>query len=168
MSRHDGLTAICRFFARQNEGRSEAVMTTVDPDRRPHACWMATLVAPTFASLLTITSPDSRKVKNVLQNPHVEWMLTGPDLSEVVYARGDMHVIHEPTPVFQYWNQLPDISRAYFLRYQGEGMAFLLLKTAVSEYEYCVPSQNVFMTFSPAEVEQHCRDRGASGAGGVA
>lgn len=164
ISRHDGLTAICRFFARPKEERSEAVLTTVGPDQRPHACWMATLVAPTFDTLIAITSPDSRKVSNIRQNPRVEWMLTSPNMREVVYVRGDVQVIVEPAQVFQYWTQLPEVSRPYFLRVHHDGMAFMLLKTAIKEFEYCIPSENIFVAVSLAAVQAHVQSSDGVGA----
>ncbi len=166
ISRLDGLAAIGRFLTRPKEERSQAVLTTVDPDRRPHACWMAVILDAAFDTLFAITSPDSRKVNNILQNPQVEWMLTSADLRELVYARGDVEIVLEPSQVFECWTQLPANSRPYFLRVHREGMAFMLLKTAIREFEYCVPNENVFITFSPAEVRQHFQDPDTAGASG--
>lgn len=168
ISRHDGLTALCRFLARPKEERSEAVLTTVGPDQRPHACWMAILLTPPFDTLIAITSPDSRKVNNVLQNRRVEWMLTSPNLREVVYARGEMQAIFDREQVFQYWTRLPESSRPYFLRVHRDGMTFMLLKTAIQEFEYCIPSENVFITLSPEEVRQCARHSETVGPSGPA
>lgn len=156
--RRTALEAVCRFFVAHLQSHGEAVLTTIDANHRPHACWMGTLVVPALDTILTLTSPDSRKVRNVLQNPHVEWMLAGADKREVIYARGEVRVVHEPEQVFQVWEHLPDRSRAYFLQFEEEGMPFLLLKTDIKEIEYCIPRENVFMTFPIAEVSRHCHE----------
>lgn len=158
LDRESALEAVCHLFTAHLQGRGEAILTSVSADRHPHACWMATLIVPALDTILTFTSPDSRKVCNILENPHAEWMLTGADKREVVYARGDVRVIQEPSRVFELWEELPDTSRAYFLRFRREGMLFLVLQTDVREIEYCIPSENVFMTFPIAEVRRHCQE----------
>lgn len=60
---------------------------------------MGTLSSPSITTLFTITSPDSRKVVNVLENPNVEWMFTNPSREEVAYLRGKARIVHDPEEI---------------------------------------------------------------------
>ncbi len=160
-ARRSCLAAMCRLVSSQLRSSGEAVLSTVGADRRPHSCWMGTLGSPAADSILTITSPDSRKVVNILENPRVEWMFTDPQKRNVVYARGTIRIVHEPEAVLRFWKQIPDRSHAYFLRYQPAGMPFLLLETRLEELEYCTPAANLFVSYPINDVRRALRRQGA-------
>jgi len=103
---------------------------------------MGTIASPSLQKILTMTAPNSHKVENVLENPRVEWLFADAEKEEVLYAEGTARVIQEIDEVEKAWREMPDKSRAYFLKYQSVGMRFLIIETAVEAYEYRRPKQN--------------------------
>lgn len=57
---------------------------------------MGTLGSHDITSILTISSPTSKKVTNILENPNVEWMFTDKIKHTVICLRGVASVVHEP------------------------------------------------------------------------
>ena len=128
----------------------EAVIVTANGCGVPHASWMGTLSGSDISSILTITSPDSRKIVNILENPNVEWMFTSKKLDTVVYLRGKALVICEMDDIERAWKRIKDKSRAYFMQYMATpGMRFLIIETKIEEIEYSLPKENIYKTVKP-------------------
>lgn len=128
----------------------EAIVVTVSSEGRPHASWMGTLSSPNIETLLTLTSPNSRKVVNLLENPEVEWMFVNHGRTEVAYLRGRARVVQEPEEVERAWKLLKNKTQAFFMQYMPKrGMGFLVIETKVSEIELVVPKDNLFQVLKP-------------------
>jgi general stress protein 26 len=124
-------------------GKGVGILATVGQEQLPHATVMATMASPSLERLITITSPDSQKVINILENPKVEWMFADTDGRRVLYLRGVVRVIQEMDEVEEAWGQLFDKSRAFFLCSKSSpGMRFLILETQVQSIEYRLPRKN--------------------------
>lgn len=150
MTKKEAVKRIKSLLSDKVNNHGEAVLTTTSPDGKPHATWMGTLGSFQVSRILTMTSPDSRKVINILRNPNVEWMFTDEDREAVVYLRGMVRVIHDPDELETYWKRLIDKSRAYFMQYKAKpGMRFLILETKVEEAEYTIPRDNVYKMMKP-------------------
>ncbi|MEM8955518.1 MAG: pyridoxamine 5'-phosphate oxidase family protein [Verrucomicrobiota bacterium] len=122
-------------------GEGEAVFTTVDSKGAPHATWMGTLSAEGLKELVTITSPDSDKVANLIENPKVEWMFTDAAKTTIVYLRGEAEVVEDVSDVKRAWEGIEDKGRAYFLDHYNSGMGFAVIRTHVREVELCMPEE---------------------------
>jgi general stress protein 26 len=133
-----------RLFLRDHARRhAAAVFVTAGPSGQPHATWMGTVASPRLDRILTMTSPTSRKVLNLLRNPQVEWMLSDESMERILYLRGQARVLEKPEEVEAAWATLTDKSRAWFFRFRDEvGMQFLILETVVEEIEYREPPED--------------------------
>ena len=145
MTKKEVIKAVKDILSHTLESHGEGIMVTASPQGVPHATWMGTLGNRSVSTILTMTSPDSTKVKNILANPHVEWMFTDERLHAIVYMRGKTRVIHEEEEVQEAWEKLKDKSRAYFMNFiQETGMTFLIIETQVEEIDYTRPKDNLY------------------------
>jgi|GEM_PF-382166 len=143
MKQEEVIARIRAFLGDFAQEHRAGVLSTVDASGRPHATWMGTVAPPSLDRILTMTSPDSRKIINILQNPTVEWMLTDEPMARVLYLRGKAHVIEDPLQVAAAWEQLGDKRQAWFMRFQEKvGISFFVIETLVEEVEYREPHEN--------------------------
>jgi general stress protein 26 len=132
------------------EGRQRlGLLVTADAHGRPHGTYMGSLALMDLSRLLTMTSPDSRKVRNILENPQVEWLFLGETQEEVLYVQGTARVLQDPDEVEEAWRQMSDKTRAYFLSYQTVGIQFLIFETKIDFFEYRIPLNNEAHRFEP-------------------
>ncbi len=124
-------------------GKGAAVLTTVSPRGKPHATWMGTVSPHDSFEILTITSPDSEKMKNIEMNPNVEWMFTDAAQETVIYMSGIISVVRGVEEIKAMWDLIPDKKRAFFLPFYNTGIGFALLKTKVESVTYCRPQENL-------------------------
>lgn len=150
MTKKDTLIRVRSILSENMNDHGEAIIVTANRDGLPHASWMGTLSGPDIKTILTITSPDSRKIINILENPKVEWMFTTRDMNEVVYLRGVARVVHELDEIERTWKKLRNKSRAYFMRYMTEpGIKFLIVESRIEEIEYNIPQENFHKAIRP-------------------
>lgn len=129
------------------------LMTTVSEGGRPHATWMGAFAVDSWREIVTITSPDSKKVENIYANPMVEWLLMTPNNQALVYLEGSAHIVEDPREIKRCWQKIPDKQQAFFLQYFNSGIGFAVIKTWVESICYCVPTENRKATISPADLE---------------
>lgn len=150
MTKKDALIRVKSMLSKSMDEHGEAIVVTANAAGLPHASWMGTLSSPNIGKLLTMTSPDSRKVLNILENPRVEWIFTSSNKDEVVYLRGNAQVVHEPSEVESAWKKLKDKTRAYFMQFlTNPGITFFIIETNVDEIEFAVPKENAYKIIRP-------------------
>lgn len=130
------------------------ILVTADGEGSPHATYMGTMASPACDRLLTMTAPDSQKVINILENPHVEWLFTDEKKEELLYVRGMAKVIQEPSEVAEAWREMPEESREYFLSYQSVGMEFLIFETTIESFEFRIPRRNEVHRLERSEIHR--------------
>lgn len=115
------------------------VLTTVGEDGTPSSRWMTPAVLKGRpGALYAITSPHSRKVRELRQNPAAEWLLQVPSLNEVVTLRGRVNVVDNPS----FKNEVLDaVARRLhvFWRINVERTDMVVLETVIEEAGYFVP-----------------------------
>lgn len=135
------------------EGRHRlGLLVTADGEGRPHATYMGSVAVVDLSRLLTMTAPESRKVRNILENPQVEWLFLDQTREEVLYIQGTARAVYDLGEVEQAWRQVSDKSRAYFLSYQTVGMKFLIFETKIEFFEYRIPRRNETHRFAQSEL----------------
>ena len=97
------------------DGKRPGILATVDEHGMPHMRWMATLSLHDFPRLYTITSPKSRKIEHIKNNPNVSWMFSNEELNVIVNLRGKARLTNDSGKVQHVWKLLEDKSKAYFL-----------------------------------------------------
>jgi general stress protein 26 len=153
------LKRVRRLLHYRGQRQGLGVFTTVGHDRRPHAAWMGSVATPSVDRVITLSSPESRKVQNILENPRVEWMFCDEEKKEVLYLEGRARVLEDPDEVERAWRQIPDKSHAYFLSYQPIGMAFLIIETTVDRLKYKIPEKNETHVLTREEFAEPARPR---------
>ncbi len=134
-----------------------AILTTANAGGQPHATWMSTIVTDSLREVLTVTAPDTLKVRNMRQNPHSQWMFWSPSIETVIYLSGPTDIV-EGEEAEEYWHRIPNKSQAYFRRHSNsdDHREFAVLRTNVMEAVYCRPpgyqKSVIFEAESPSRV----------------
>lgn len=116
-----------------------AVLTTVGSDSRPHARWMTpVLVTGNLDEVDCLVLPGSRKMRHVLDNPHVTWLYQSPSFDEVVTVHGQAWVEKDLGYRSLVWDRMPEKQRVLFFR-SPEPTGFEVLRTRVERIEYIQP-----------------------------
>jgi len=145
---HNAYHLLCSVM----DGQGEGILTSVSPEGRPHATWMATMTSLNFRNLLTLTSPDSHKVENVRANPEVEWLFNDDEKRRLVYLVGRARVVDDVHSIKHAWELIPDKQRAFFLDHYNSGPGYAVIETVVEKVLYAVPAENFFEQIDPLEL----------------
>ncbi|MCE0485159.1 MAG: pyridoxamine 5'-phosphate oxidase family protein [Methylacidiphilales bacterium] len=140
------------------DGRRPGVLATVDEYGMPHMRWMATLSLQDWPLLYTITSPTSRKVQHINNNPCVSWMFSNEELNVIVNIRGKARIVTEFGKTQRVWKLLEDKSKAYFLSIAADGPGFAVIETEIEDIDCIVPKYDI-------KFQAHCVDLGAAWKG---
>lgn len=110
------------------ESTKTAVLGTVEgPGNQPRVRWMTpTSIRGRNGFLYALTSPEYAWVRNLPENPRVEWMLQTVTLDEIMYLRGGLNVIENPALQAEvqealgghltvFWKNIPDESNLVVL-----------------------------------------------------
>jgi|GEM_PF-2675836 len=154
IAHQDAKKAIRNVIGPVLDGRGEALLATQGLDGRPHMCWMGTLGFPEKQGwkLVTLTSPDSRKVRNIQQNPLVEWMFSDRAKSSLVYLQGKAVVVEDPASIKAGWAALDDKDKAYFLNFINSGIGFAVVETTIEDATLCIPRAGASLTVPWAQI----------------
>lgn len=125
------------------DGKRPGVLATVDENGMPHMRWMATLSLKDFPRLYTITSPTSRKIQHIRQNPNVNWMFSNEEMNVIVNLHGTARVEDDFGKMQRVWKLLTDKSKAYFLNIKGDGPGFAVIETEIEDIEATVPKYEI-------------------------
>jgi general stress protein 26 len=118
-----------------------AMLTTASAEGVPHATWMGAILAPDPGEVLTLTSPDSLKVRNIRENSAVEWLVSAMSRKELLYLQGHAEIVEEVADLKQCWAQIPGKGQAFFLRYFNPGPGFSVIRTVVESAILVVPEE---------------------------
>ena len=152
--------AAARLWNRQKAGTPRlALLTTVGPDGGPHATWMGMARTEEEDTVLTITSPDSDKVRNIRAQPRVEWLITSSDRKELLYLNGKAEVIDDVPEMKRCWKMMPGKEKAFFLRYYNSGIGFSVIRTKVESVVYVVPEECRKTRYSARNFKRNGRTR---------
>lgn len=136
------------------DGTRPGVLATVDEHGMPHLRWMATLSLHDWPLLYTITSPTSRKLEHIRQQPNVSWMFSNEEMNVVVNIRGKARIASDFGKMQKVWKLLEDKSKAYFLSIASDGPGFAVIETEIEEIDCIVPKYDI-------RFQAHAGDLGA-------
>jgi general stress protein 26 len=100
---------------------------------------MATLTLAEFPHLYALTSPGSRKVEHIRNNPHVHWMFTNENSSVVLNLSGKATVVTEKHDINRIWRLIEEKSNAFFLALNADAEGVAVIDTVVEDIECVVP-----------------------------
>jgi len=128
------------------------LLTTADAGGAPHATWMATVAATGTGGIVTLTSPDSRKVRNIEENPRTEWLFTRADKERLLYLSGESEIVESRSEIKRYWGLMREKDQAYFLNHFNSGMGFAIVLTQVNLVTMVFPKENRKVVISPGDL----------------
>ena len=125
------------------DGKRPGVLATVDEEGMPHLRWMATLSLREWPLLYTITSPASRKIQHIGNNPNVSWMFSNEEMNIIVNIRGRARIATDFGKMQHVWKLLKDKSKAYFLSIATDGPGFAVIETEIEDIDAIVPKYEI-------------------------
>jgi general stress protein 26 len=125
------------------DGKRPGILATVDEQGMPHLRWMATLSLHDWPLLYTITSPTSRKVQHIKNNPNVSWMFSNEEMNIIVNIRGKARIESDSGKIQRVWKLLEDKSKAYFLSIATDGPGFAVIETEIEDIDAVVPKYDI-------------------------
>ena len=140
------------------DGKRPGILATVDEQGMPHLRWMATLSLQDFPLLYTITSPASRKVEHIINNPNVSWMFSNEEMNIVVNIRGQARISSDVGKMQRVWKMLEDKSKAYFLSIATDGPGFAVIETEIEDIDCVIPKYDI--KFQAHSVDLRATSRG--------
>ncbi len=141
-----------RLLASGSNPQTTAIFTSVDPEGWPHAAWMGSTVSADMRRIYSLTSPDSRKVRNIRDNGRGEWMWVDASRETVLYLRGTTSLIEDAAELKRIWALFPDKSRSYFLSYFNTTPGYAVISTEIEEIECLMPRENQRARFTPEQI----------------
>jgi general stress protein 26 len=143
---------VIELAKRLADGRRPGILATVDEQGMPHLRWMATLSLQDFPVLYTITSPRSRKIQHIENNPNVSWMFSNEEMNTIVNIRGKARIASDFGKMQHVWKMLEDKSKAYFLSLSTDGPGFAVIETEIEDIDCSVPKYDIKFQAHRAEL----------------
>lgn len=122
-------------------GRGQALLSTVTVLGEPHATWMGAWLPGGGQEVLTITSPDSKKIRNIRANPKVEWLFGENSREGLLYLTGAAEVLEGVAEIKRCWNSLPRKEESFFMRFYNSGLGFAIIRTRIEMAVLVYPEQ---------------------------
>ena len=121
------------------EDSKTGVLATTDADGHPRMRWMTPLIIPLCPNALyAVTSPNFAKTLQLEKHPDVEWMLQTRSLSEVIYLRGKINMIDNPSLKAEIIEVIG--KRLHnFWKIENKKTDFIILETIIDEGIYFLP-----------------------------
>jgi general stress protein 26 len=142
-------------------GDRPGILATVDEHGMPHMRWMATLSLRDWPLLYTITSPTSRKIEHIKNNPSVSWMFSNDQMSVIVNIRGKARITSDSGKMQHVWKLLEDKSKAYFLSIASDGPGFAVIETEIEDIDCIVPKYDIKFQAHSVDLGSISRSLGA-------
>lgn len=121
------------------DGTRPGVLATVDENGAPRLRWMETVSLKEFPHLYALTSPASRKVAHIRNNPRVSWMFTTESASMVVNLSGTATIVTDKAEICRVWRLIEDKSHAYFLNIDTAAEGVAVIDTQIEDIDCIVP-----------------------------
>lgn len=151
----EAASAIREMLAAALQDHREGVLTTVNPQGRPHATWMGSVSTPDFVHLITLTGAHTDKVANIRANPFVEWMFTSDDRKTIIYFEGRAEILMDEDEKQRYFQMVPEESRGFFLRHYRARGEWCVIKTHLDRAVYSMPGAYMKVNLDGHKISLH-------------
>jgi general stress protein 26 len=130
---------VIRLARQLADGNRPGVLATVGRNGAPHLRWMSTVSLQEFPHLYALSSPASRKIAHIRENPHVSWMFTAEMSSLVVNLSGTAQVVTEKSEINRIWRLIENKTNAFFLSLDTKSDGVAVIDTVIEDVECIVP-----------------------------
>ncbi|MBN2738526.1 MAG: pyridoxamine 5'-phosphate oxidase family protein [Spirochaetales bacterium] len=130
------------------EDAGTGLLAMIDSSGYPRMRWMTpSLLKGNNQALYAVTSPNFQKIKDLEKNPHVEWMLQSPSLSEILTINGRINIIDNPSLKLEILENIGN-KLTMFWRVNSKNDSFVVLETVMESAFYFVPMKGIVETFN--------------------
>jgi general stress protein 26 len=134
------------------DGHHPGILATVDEEGKPAVRWMTTLTFDEFPIFHTLTRPDSRKVRQIIKNPQVNWLFTSRNRTLLLNLIGTACIRTDTPTLKRVWAKVVDKSLPYFMDQYAKGLGFVVIETRVETIECTSPKSALRYRIEPAEI----------------
>ncbi|HHU49713.1 MAG: pyridoxamine 5'-phosphate oxidase family protein [Caldicoprobacterales bacterium] len=122
------------------------ILCTSDKNGKTHVRWMTPiLIRGRKGVIYSVTSQNSRKVDQILQNSDVTWMIQTSSLDQVITIHGKTNVLENPSIKSELLETVGN-KLTMFWRINEDLNEFVVLETVIEKAAYFVPMKGVFNT----------------------
>lgn len=137
---------IAGLFHRVDEILASArtgILTTTSSGGKPRSRWMTpTLLNGRRNAIFAVTSPNSRKIKDIEQNRNVQWSIQTPHLSEIITLNGQVNIVSSPSFNSEIIESVGNKLTVYW-KINPDRTDFVVLETIVESAEYFMPMKEI-------------------------
>jgi general stress protein 26 len=121
------------------DGHHIGALATIDESGFPHVRWMSTLSCDDFPRIVTLTAPNSQKVRHIRRNPSVNWMFSNRNLTLVLNLVGHARILEDTRSIKRAWRAAKDKSHAFFLTNFSGKPGMVVIETMVERLDCTIP-----------------------------
>jgi pyridoxamine 5'-phosphate oxidase len=119
------------------------LLATVDKEGKPHMRWLTpTVIRGRSGALYNITSQDSEKLKQLEENPHVQWMIQSRALDMIITVNGRINVIDNPFLRTEVLEAVGDRLGVFWKIHEND-WELVVLETIIERATYYLPMKHV-------------------------
>jgi general stress protein 26 len=120
-----------------------AVLATISEDNKPRLRWMTpTILQGEKHTLYAVTSSGFQKVKHMIHNENVSWMIQNKELNEIVTLYGKMNIIDNPSLKTRIMEKIGHRLHVFWSLNQ-DSIEFIVLETVIEEAVYFRPLKSL-------------------------
>ncbi|HCZ06968.1 MAG: pyridoxamine 5-phosphate oxidase [Thermotogota bacterium] len=135
MKREEALRLLSEIVDDTNVG----VLTTVE-NGYPRARWMTVgILKGRPGALFSVTIESSPKLKQIAENPNVEWLLQSRNLDRIINVRGKVNVIDNPALRAEVLESIGGKLTTLWKIRHDHLQKLLVLETVIEEMAYFIP-----------------------------
>ncbi|MCE1245916.1 MAG: pyridoxamine 5'-phosphate oxidase family protein [Firmicutes bacterium] len=119
------------------------ILSTADEKAKPHITWLTpALQAGRPDAIFSITGAATKKVANLKENPHCQWVFQNRSISEVLTLNGVTNIIDNPslkTEIIQSIGKKLTV----FWKLNQDMADYVVLETIITDASYFRPSDGM-------------------------
>ena len=119
------------------------LLATVDKEGRPHMRWLTpAIIRGRSGALYNITSLDSDKLKQLEENPYVQWMIQSRALDRIITVNGKINIIENPFLRTEVLEAVGDRLGVFWKIHEND-WELVVLETIIERATYYLPMKHV-------------------------
>lgn len=115
------------------------VLATVDLQGNPRQRWMSPVFLPRFPDrIFAVTSERFTKIKEILANPRVSWMIQAPGLDCIATVTGTCMVVRDPMLSAEVLERIGPYLQVFW-KFSGDPRSLVVLETVIEKATFFEP-----------------------------
>lgn len=132
-----------------------AILATIDLQGKPRMRWMTPVMLPgETQTFYAVTSPKFNKIKEILNQPSVEWLLQTRDLREIIHVRGRINILENPALRARVMERIAN-HLTMLWKLEHDPADYIVLETVIEEAVHFIPMKGEKTSFVFYEGKHH-------------